>query len=327
MKPSDLPVSRTPVPLSAIARRAARTRSTARLSSKSGSAESLVESSIESPAMPVAVAAVTFRATSAGSVAKPPSKSALTGTGTAAATARRCARASSRVTWLSRLPTDQANPALVVASAGKPSWTSTRALPTAQGLGMTKHPDWCSRRNSSWASGIQGPDRSRRKVRPRWRRGNGRRELAAVPAAGWLRGLDEPARCRVTMDIPQDFAGRVAIVTCAARGLGRAAAQRLLERGASVAVNVRDAARAEQVTVELGGRSVALPGDVAADGVPEALVSRTLDRLGRVDILVNNAALPLTTRFERITPEEGRRAMGGNLTAPLLLPRAALPAR
>jgi NAD(P)-dependent dehydrogenase (short-subunit alcohol dehydrogenase family) len=128
------------------------------------------------------------------------------------------------------------------------------------------------------------------------------------------------------MDIPQDFAGRVAIVTGAARGLGRAAAQRLLERGASVAVNVRDAARAEQVTVELGGRSVALPGDVAADGVPEALVSRTLDRLGRVDILVNNAALPLTTRFERITPEEWRRAMEVNLTAPFLLTRAALPA-
>src|ERR1043165_1227556 len=128
------------------------------------------------------------------------------------------------------------------------------------------------------------------------------------------------------MDIPQDCAGRVAIVTGAARGLGRAAAQRLLERGASVAVNVRDAARAEQVTVELGGRSVALPGDVAADGVPEALVSRTLDRLGRVDILVNNAALPLTTRFERITPEEWRRAMEVNLTAPFLLTRAALPA-
>ena len=130
----------------------------------------------------------------------------------------------------------------------------------------------------------------------------------------------------MTTAIPQDFAGRVAIVTGAARGLGRAAAQRLLERGASVAVNVRDAARAEQVAGELGGRSVALPGDVAADGVPEALVSRTLDRLGRVDILVNNAALPLTTRFERITPEEWRRAMEVNLTAPFLLTRAALPA-
>ena len=80
MNPSERPVSRMPVLLSSIARRAARTRSTASAKSKSGFASSPVESSIESPAMPVAVAAVTFAATAAGSIAKPPSKSALTGT-------------------------------------------------------------------------------------------------------------------------------------------------------------------------------------------------------------------------------------------------------
>ena len=127
-------------------------------------------------------------------------------------------------------------------------------------------------------------------------------------------------------DIPQDFAGRVALVTGAARGLGRAAAARLLERGASVAVNVRDAARAEEAARQLGGLCRAVPGDVAGDGVPEELVARTLDRFGRLDILVNNAALPLTTRFEQITREEWRRAMEVNLTAPFLLIRAAVPA-
>ena len=124
----------------------------------------------------------------------------------------------------------------------------------------------------------------------------------------------------------QDFLGRVAIVTGAARGLGRAAAERLLERGASVAVNVRDAERAEAVVRELGGRSLAVSGDVGAEGIPEELVRRTLERFGRIDILINNAALPLTTRFEQITAEEWRRAVEINLTAPFLLTRAVLPA-
>ena len=80
MNPSDRAVSRTPVPLSSMARRAARIRSTASVKSNSGFAASPVESSIERPATPVAVAAATLAATSSGAIAKPPSKSALTGT-------------------------------------------------------------------------------------------------------------------------------------------------------------------------------------------------------------------------------------------------------
>ena len=126
-------------------------------------------------------------------------------------------------------------------------------------------------------------------------------------------------------DASRDFAGRVAIVTGAARGLGRAAAARLHERGASVAVNVRDEERAEHVAREIGQDVLAVPGDVAAAGVPEAIVRQTLDRFGRIDILVNNAALPLTTRFERISAEEWRQAMDVNLTAPFLFIKAVLP--
>ena len=124
----------------------------------------------------------------------------------------------------------------------------------------------------------------------------------------------------------RDFTGRVAIITGAARGLGRAAAARLHERGASVAVNVRDAARAEQVAREIGERAFAVPADIAAEGGPESIVKQTLDRFGRIDILVNNAALPLTTRFEHISAREWREALEVNLTAPFLLMQAVLPA-
>jgi len=127
-------------------------------------------------------------------------------------------------------------------------------------------------------------------------------------------------------DAPQDFLGRVVLVTGAARGLGRAAAARFLARGASVAINVRDAERARSVVEELGGRSCAVPGDLSAPGVPEELVARTLDRFGRIDVLINNAALPLTTRFEHITADEWRRAVEVNLTAPFLLIQAVVPA-
>jgi NAD(P)-dependent dehydrogenase (short-subunit alcohol dehydrogenase family) len=129
---------------------------------------------------------------------------------------------------------------------------------------------------------------------------------------------------------PQDFSGRVALVTGASRGLGLAAAARLLERGASVAVNVRDQARAEATVRELGGggggSAFAVAGDLEQEGVAASLIQRTLDRFGRLDILVNNAALPFTTRFEQITPEEWRRAVEINLTVPFLLTQAAVPA-
>jgi len=123
-----------------------------------------------------------------------------------------------------------------------------------------------------------------------------------------------------------DFTGRVAIVTGAARGLGRAAALRLHERGASVVVNTRDGARAEQVARDIGARARAVAGDVAAPGMPASIVQRTLDLFGRIDILINNAALPLTTRFEGISADEWRHAIEVNLTSPFLLMQAVLPA-
>ena len=122
-----------------------------------------------------------------------------------------------------------------------------------------------------------------------------------------------------------DFSSRVAIVTGAARGLGRAVAERLLERGAGVAVNVRDAARAEALAAALGDRALAAPGDITAEGVPDQIVRRTLDRFGRIDILINNAAFARSTRLANLSAEEFRGALEVNMVAPFLLTKAVMP--
>lgn len=118
----------------------------------------------------------------------------------------------------------------------------------------------------------------------------------------------------------------MAIITGAARGLGLAAAKRLHERGASIAINVRDEERASIAARSVGERAIAVHGDVTAAGMPDSIAQRTLDAFGRIDILVNNAALARSTRFASLSAEEFREALEVNLTAPFLLTKAVLPA-
>ncbi|HEV2851184.1 MAG TPA: SDR family NAD(P)-dependent oxidoreductase [Thermoanaerobaculia bacterium] len=124
----------------------------------------------------------------------------------------------------------------------------------------------------------------------------------------------------------EDFTGRVALVTGAFRGFGFSTAERLASRGASVAVHVRDSARAETAARRLGDRGFAVSGDLESPAELPSIVGRALDRFGRLDILVNNAAVALSTRFESITEEEWRRTFEVNVTAAFLLIRAAVPA-
>ncbi len=127
------------------------------------------------------------------------------------------------------------------------------------------------------------------------------------------------------------FAGRVALVTGAARGLGRAAAERLLAGGARVVLNVRRSEPAAALAAELAGgpfgeRAAVLAGDIASGETVRSLVAEALERFGRLDILINNAAAAYSTRFEQISEEEWRRAVDVNLTAAFLLIQAAVPA-
>ena len=88
---------------------------------------------------------------------------------------------------------------------------------------------------------------------------------------------------------------RVALVTGAGRGIGREIALALAREGAHVAVNYARSAEGARATVEaaraLGVRAIAVPADVSRAAQVEAMVQRTVDDLGQLDILVNNAAL------------------------------------
>ncbi len=121
------------------------------------------------------------------------------------------------------------------------------------------------------------------------------------------------------------FAGRVALITGAARGFGRATAEYFLAREALVAVHVRTAERAQSLADELGDGARAVWGDLTDPTAASMIVEQCLDHFQRLDILVNNAAAAYTTRFEQITEDEWREALEVNLTAPFLLTRAALP--
>jgi NAD(P)-dependent dehydrogenase (short-subunit alcohol dehydrogenase family) len=120
--------------------------------------------------------------------------------------------------------------------------------------------------------------------------------------------------------------GQVAIVTGAARGIGRAIASRLAAGGARVELFDVDGAAANQAAEALGHGSVPHAVDVAdLDAVAEA-VGAVRRSEGRIDILVNNAGIYPHTPFEELTFEDWRRVLGINLDGVFLCTRAVYPA-
>lgn len=123
-----------------------------------------------------------------------------------------------------------------------------------------------------------------------------------------------------------DLTGRVAVVTGASSGLGRAAASFLVQAGAQVVGLARRAEALEQWSAEAGGETAALAADLAAESDMAALAARIADPFGPPDILVNAAGLNLRQPADQVTPESWAQTIGLNLSVPFFLAQALVPA-
>jgi NAD(P)-dependent dehydrogenase (short-subunit alcohol dehydrogenase family) len=127
----------------------------------------------------------------------------------------------------------------------------------------------------------------------------------------------------------EDLSGRVAIVTGGSRGIGHAISRKLARAGAGVVIAARTMVDAEQVAAEVGeegGPALAVACDVADAGDVDRMVAATLDRFGRIDVVVNNAGIsPVRKELQDLTEEEWDRVLGVNLKGPFLVCRAVAP--
>ncbi|MBS1910801.1 MAG: SDR family oxidoreductase [Bacteroidetes bacterium] len=120
---------------------------------------------------------------------------------------------------------------------------------------------------------------------------------------------------------------RVAIVTGAAVGNGQAFCQRLAREGARVMIaDIADASEAIEKVREQGGEIEAVHVDVTSEEQTQMMARKTIERFGRIDILVNNVGLYHEEPFELISFDEWRRMLSVNLDSLFLTTKAALPA-
>ena len=119
---------------------------------------------------------------------------------------------------------------------------------------------------------------------------------------------------------------QVAIITGSSRGIGKAAALALAAEGASVVVNyARSSTAADEVVAEItgaGGKAIALQADVSQENQVDALIKGTLEKFGRIDVLVNNAGITRDTLLLRMKPADWQAVIDLNLTGVFLCTRA-----
>ena len=121
--------------------------------------------------------------------------------------------------------------------------------------------------------------------------------------------------------------GRIALVTGASQGIGRACALRLARSGATVALAARNQERLEQVGTEItaaGGQAAAFPMDVASEDNVKSAIKAVVARFGKVDILVNNAGITRDQLLLRMKRADWDAVLATNLTAAYLCTQQAL---
>jgi 3-oxoacyl-[acyl-carrier protein] reductase len=126
----------------------------------------------------------------------------------------------------------------------------------------------------------------------------------------------------------QALEGRVAIVTGASRGIGRAIALTLADHGAQLALAARGEPALQAVRAEIeasGGQTACFPTDVSREPEVVRLVQDTIARFGRLDIVVNNAGLGIFGPLAEMTAEQWDSVMAVNARGPFLLCREAIP--
>jgi 3-oxoacyl-[acyl-carrier protein] reductase len=121
-----------------------------------------------------------------------------------------------------------------------------------------------------------------------------------------------------------DLGGRTAFVTGSTRGIGRAVAETLLRAGARVAIVGRELARAEAVAAELGEGAAGVACNVADQAQVEAAVVSAEQRLGPVEILVNNAGITRDNLLLRMSEAEWNEVLEANLTGAFHTTKAVL---
>ena len=122
-----------------------------------------------------------------------------------------------------------------------------------------------------------------------------------------------------------ELEGKVALVTGAAKRLGRSLALALAERGAELAVHYHASEREAHELLALlkraGGKPIAVPGDISRAADVERIVEAAMQAFGRIEILVNSAAIFYRTPFATLTEADWDRVLGVNLKGPFLLCR------
>jgi NAD(P)-dependent dehydrogenase (short-subunit alcohol dehydrogenase family) len=122
--------------------------------------------------------------------------------------------------------------------------------------------------------------------------------------------------------------GKIALVTGAASGIGRASALLFAREGASVAVVDRDLPGAKDAVAEIagaGGTAIALEADVSKSADSQRMIGATVERFGRLDILYNNAGIMSPGLLHLVSEDEWNRVIAINLTANFLACKYALP--